>query len=67
MLIPSIDLMAGRIVQLVQGEKKALAGMQAGIPTIGLVGVWGWQCKRKRTDQGQTYGERQLLPPADDD
>ena len=24
MLIPSIDLMAGRIVQLVQGEKKAL-------------------------------------------
>lgn len=41
------------VILITEGEKKVLAAMQAGIPTIGLVGVWGWQRKRKRSDTGR--------------
>jgi putative DNA primase/helicase len=44
------------------GEKKALAGMQMCIPTIGLVGVWGWQKARKRDEVGRAFGKRELIP-----
>ena len=32
-----------------EGERKALAAMQAGFPTIGLVGVYGWKAGKKET------------------
>lgn len=47
---------------ITEGEKKALAATQAGFPTIGLVGVWGWQQKRKRDDNGRAFGCRRLIP-----
>ncbi len=49
------------VVVVTEGEKKALAGMQAGFPTIGLVGVWGWQERRKRADTGRAFGKRRLI------
>ena len=42
---------------LTEGEKKAAKAMQEGFPTIGLVGVWGWQKKRKGND-----APRELIP-----
>jgi hypothetical protein len=41
-----VDLSA--LLVITEGEKKALEGMLAGFPSIGLVGVWGWQQKRER-------------------
>ncbi len=32
---------------ITEGQKKSLAAAQAGIPTIGLTGPWGWQKKRE--------------------
>lgn len=52
----------GDTVILTEGEKKALAAWQAGFCAIGLVGVWGWQQKRKRDDKGHAYGSRKLIP-----
>ena len=49
------------IIVISEGEKKSLAVMQTGIPCIGLVGVWGWQEKRQRSDTGRAYGERKLI------
>ncbi|MEX0700723.1 MAG: phage/plasmid primase, P4 family [Planctomycetales bacterium] len=39
------DTIADRAARLliVEGEKKTLAGMQAGFPTIGLTGAWNWK------------------------
>lgn len=51
---------AGMLV-ITEGEKKALAVQQLGIPCIGLVGVWGWQEKRLRADNGRAFGERKLI------
>jgi hypothetical protein len=49
-------------VILVEGEKKTLAGAQAGFPTIGLTGVWSWQRKRERDENGRGIGPRELIP-----
>jgi len=51
---------AERIV-ITEGEKKALAALQLGIPTIGLTGVWSWQRKRLRDDNGHAFGQRKLI------
>lgn len=40
---------------ITEGEKKSLAATQAGVPTIGLTGVWAW-CKKMAGDD-----ERELL------
>jgi putative DNA primase/helicase len=55
-LLPSADT-----IVVTEGEKKALAVAQLGIPCIGLVGVWGWQEKRQRLDTGKAYGKRRLI------
>lgn len=44
-----------------EGEKKSLAVSQLGLPCLGLVGVWGWQEKRSRSDTGKAYGKRRLI------
>jgi putative DNA primase/helicase len=54
-------LAAGAIV-ITEGEKKALAVSQFGFACVGLVGVWGWQQKRKRDDNGKAFGNRRLIP-----
>ena len=47
---------------IVEGEKKALAGTQDGIPTIGLSGVWNWAMKRpKDPTTGRGTGPRKLI------
>lgn len=48
-------------IGLVEGEKKALAATQAGLPTIGISGVWNWQKARPRDDNGKPIGERILI------
>jgi len=55
-LLPTADT-----IVITEGEKKALAVTQLGIPCIGLVGVWGWQEKRQRLDTGKAYGKRHLI------
>lgn len=50
---------------ITEGEKKALCATSNGFAAIGLVGVWGWQCKRKRTDAGRGYGKRVLIADLD--
>ncbi len=49
-----------------EGEKKSLSVQQRGIPCVGLVGVWGWQEKRRRSDTGRSYGPRRLIPDLDE-
>jgi putative DNA primase/helicase len=44
-----------------EGEKKAAKADQEGFPCIGLVGVFGWQKKRKRGDDGNATGDRELI------
>jgi hypothetical protein len=48
-------------ILVTEGEKKALARMQMRIPTIGLVGVWGWQKRRERDEGGRAFGKRELI------
>lgn len=36
-------------IAITEGEKKALACNQAGLPCLGLVGVYGWKAKGKET------------------
>lgn len=43
-----------------EGEFKALAGMSAGIPSLGLVGVYGWCSQRQRDRRGRTIGPKRL-------
>lgn len=45
----------------VEGEKKALACEAAGIPVIGLTGVFAWTLKREK-EEGMPKGERALIP-----
>ena len=47
---------------LTEGEKKALAGTQAGYSCVRLVGVFGWQLARKRNKYGHASGPRYLIP-----
>ena len=47
---------------IVEGEKKALAGAQAGFATIAISGVWNWQVKRpKDALTGRGTGPRRLI------
>ena len=46
---------------IVEGEKKALAAQANGFNCLGLVGVFGFQEKRKQTDAGRKYGKRELI------
>jgi P4 family phage/plasmid primase-like protien len=46
---------------IVEGEKKAARADQDRIATIGLVGVYGWQKKRRRDADGQAQGPRELI------
>lgn len=44
-----------------EGEKKALAADQHGLPCIGLTGVYGWQKKREKDAKGKPVGPRELI------
>jgi P4 family phage/plasmid primase-like protien len=46
---------------ITEGEKKAAKATQEGFPCIGLVGVWGWQRKRARDQDGKAIGDRHLI------
>jgi hypothetical protein len=56
---------AGGPIVVTEGEKKALAIAQLGFAVIGLVGVWGWQQKRCKTDAGRAFGKRELIGDLD--
>lgn len=45
-----------------EGEKKALSADAAGVPCVGLPGVWAWQRKRPRDAAGRGTGPRELIP-----
>jgi hypothetical protein len=45
-----------------EGEKKCLSGTQAGLLTLGLVGVWGWMKPRKKDEKSRPIGQRELHP-----
>jgi hypothetical protein len=47
---------------ITEGELKALAGTQAGIPTIGIPGGWTWMQGQHPEEDGQPKGERKLIP-----
>jgi putative DNA primase/helicase len=47
---------------VVEGEKKASKGDQDGFPCIGLIGVFGWQQKRRKNTDSKPQGERELIP-----
>ncbi len=44
-----------------EGEKKAMAATQAGVPFIGLTGVWNWQLPRPKGKDTKAHGERKLI------
>jgi hypothetical protein len=44
-----------------EGEKKALAVDQSGLPCIGLTGVWNFQKRRTQDGEGKKSGPRLLL------
>jgi len=46
---------------ITEGEKKSAKADQESFPTIGLVGVWGWQKKREKDEDGNAVGERELI------
>jgi hypothetical protein len=51
---------------IVEGEKKALAGTQAGFTSLGLSGVWNWTQKRvKNSTTGRVVGPRKLIDDLD--
>src|SRR5262249_37730503 len=52
----------GAELGIVEGEKKAVAGTQAGHPMVGLVGCWGWQKKREKGPDGEGQGPRDFIP-----
>ena len=41
-LLPTVDLQGNSTLLVVEGEKKALALVQAGYQVVGLGGVWNW-------------------------
>lgn len=52
-----------RPIIITEGEKKAAKADQDGFPCIGLVGVYGWQKKRSRDENGKANGQRELVAP----
>jgi hypothetical protein len=44
-LLPTVDLQGETPLLVVEGEKKTLALNQAGIPAVGIGGIWNW-CER---------------------
>jgi hypothetical protein len=50
-----------RPLLITEGEKKSAKADQEGFPCIGLSGVWSWQKKRPRGEDGRGQGERQLI------
>jgi putative DNA primase/helicase len=56
------DLAGARGIAITEGEKKALAVLQAGFPCIGITGVWNWMQGRPRSNSGKPYGQRRLIP-----
>ena len=46
---------------ITEGEKKAAKADQDGFACIGLVGVYGWQTKRAKDNEGKPKGERELI------
>jgi hypothetical protein len=48
------------ILGIVEGEKKALAACQAGVPCIGICGVWNWQ-KARSDEQKESDAPRELI------
>jgi len=61
-LLPSVDLNGDSPLLLVEGEKKALALLQAAYQVVGISGIWNW-CER-----GQGYKkpkESQPIPDLD--
>jgi hypothetical protein len=48
-------------IGITEGEKKALASCQAGLPCIAIAGVWAWQKKRQKDEKGKAKGERELI------
>ena len=63
-VIGAIKSKGGRL-GLTEGEKKALCSCQAGVPCIGLAGVWSWQKKREKDENGRGQGERRLIDDLD--
>jgi hypothetical protein len=49
-LLPTVDLEGDPPLQVVEGEKKALALMQAGYQVVGIPGVFNWLIKGKDGD-----------------
>jgi putative DNA primase/helicase len=47
---------------ITEGEKKAAKADQERVASIGLVGVYGWQKKRSKDEDGKPKGERELIP-----
>ena len=47
---------------ITEGEKKAAKADQDGFPCVGLVGVYGFQKKRKKAPDGTADGPRELIP-----
>lgn len=48
-------------IVITEGEKKALKSDKCGFATIGLAGVWAWQQKRQRDENGDAAGGRKLI------
>src|SRR5262249_36644281 len=51
---PSISL------RITEGEKKAAKADQVGFPCLGLVGIYGWNKKRSRREDGRPKGDFEL-------
>jgi putative DNA primase/helicase len=52
---------AARLLLITEGEKKAAKADQEGFACVGLSGVWSWQKKRPRGEDGRAFGERELI------
>lgn len=52
---------AARPLLITEGEKKAAKADQERLPCLGLSGVWSWQKKRSRGEDGRAFGERELI------
>jgi hypothetical protein len=51
----------GRMFVITEGILKALSSTQAGIPCIGLMGMWNWHEPRERDADGKPFGPRRLI------